>query len=78
MLRSSVVAEKAGVRTVSVVCTGFLGQANALARLSGLDAIAIAEYSGHVSSDGPEEFASRVSTEIVDRVIEGLVGEQTR
>jgi hypothetical protein len=74
VLRSSVVAERASVRSVSVICSGFLGEAKAIAKLSGMSQIALAEYTGHVSMDTDEDLKSKVRMELVDRVIAGLLG----
>ena len=72
MLRSSVVAEMAGVRSVSIVCSGFLQEAEEIAKMNGLPGISLAEYTGHVSMDSDSEFTEKVSRNVVDKIIEGL------
>ena len=59
---------------MSVVCSGFVPQAKALAQLSGMNKIAIAEYPGHASSDDDDAYAQKVRDQVVDSVIAGLVG----
>lgn len=57
------------------MCTGFLGEARAIARLSGLGGAVLAEYPGHVSMDSPEIFREKVSGVVADQVIAALLGE---
>jgi hypothetical protein len=73
-MRSSAIAEKAGVRSVSIVCSGFIGEAQVIARLSGLQGSVLAEYPGHVSMDSDEDFRQKISTVVTERVIAGLTG----
>ena len=50
-MRASVAAEAAGVPTASVVLTGFLGQAEAIANAEGMPNAAIADYPGIILTD---------------------------
>ena len=54
VIRASVAAEKAGFPTTSIVLTGFLTQAKAVAQAMGVN-IAVAEYPGIVAMDGKED-----------------------
>ncbi len=55
MLRASAAIERAGYPTVSIVSTGFLKQAEVVARGLGLDDLKIAHYPGTPMVDGSEE-----------------------
>ncbi|MBI2909558.1 MAG: hypothetical protein HYX92_18100 [Chloroflexi bacterium] len=72
MLRASAVAEKAGVRTASIVATGFLKQAHAIARAQGGENMAVAEYPGVPMIDSPEELRRKVAEVVVENIIKGL------
>lgn len=73
-MRSSIATERAGIRTVSIVCTGFLAQARIIAKLSGLSSIALAEYPGHVTTDSLEVFRQKVNDHTIPQIITGLQG----
>lgn len=60
MVRASVAAERAGVRTVSIVCQAFGGQAEAIAEAFGMKAIPLLRYPGVVNLDGDETLQGRV------------------
>ena len=56
MVRASVEAERAGVPSVSVVASAFMGQALAtVARGLGVDALPSVEYPGVIATDPPED-----------------------
>jgi hypothetical protein len=69
-VRASVAAEKAGVRSVSIVSNGFLAQAKAIASSLGARDLAIAEYPGVIMTDGREVFRQKVE-KLVGQIIEG-------
>ncbi len=71
-MRASVAAEKAGFPSVSIVLTGFLGQAKAVAQALGIKNIALAEYPGIVSMDSREELRRKVTDTVVPNIITGF------
>ena len=71
-MRASVAAEKAGFPSVSIVLTGFLGQAKAVAQALGIKNIALAEYPGIVSMDSREELRRKVTDTVVTNIITGF------
>jgi hypothetical protein len=68
-------AEKAGIRSVSVVTKAFMGQAAAISGLLGLD-LPIAEYPGVITTDDDETFERTVVDEVVPGILAGLAREQ--
>lgn len=78
MLRASVIAEAAGVRSVSIVMRGFVGQAKAVAEAAGVADIGIAEYPGMVTTDGDQAFREKVAGPVVDGILTGLASELHR
>ncbi|MBI2910362.1 MAG: hypothetical protein HYX92_22180 [Chloroflexi bacterium] len=72
MVRASVAAEKAGVRAVSIVASGFLRQAEAVARALGAQNLAVAEYPGVPMTDSKEELQRKVEEVLVKNVVAGL------
>ena len=75
MLRASAAAETAGIPTVSLVCEGFVGQANTTAVGLGLSGMQLAMVPGHVDVQSAEELRRNVVNATVDAVIKGLTGE---
>ena len=75
MARAAVVAETAGVPSVSVVCESFDGQAIATARGHGFDGLPVALTVGHVDAQSDAEMVANFVSHTVDAVIEGLTGE---
>ena len=71
-MRASVAAEKAGFPSVSIVLTGFLGQAKAVAQAMGIKNIALAEYPGIVNMDSKEELHRKVMGTVVNNIITGF------
>jgi hypothetical protein len=74
VLRAAVAAETAGVPSVSLVCSGFEGQARATARGLGFDGIALAVMRGHVDAQPTDELVASIATHTVDEVVAGLTG----
>ncbi|MBI2907552.1 MAG: hypothetical protein HYX92_07865 [Chloroflexi bacterium] len=72
MVRASAVAERAGVRSVSIAASGFVQQGRAVAKALGAENIAIAEYPGVIMLDSKEELRRKVEEVLVDRVVNGL------
>ena len=68
-MRASAIAEKAGIPSVSIVLTGFMGQAKAIGRSQGLLNTPIAEYPGVIHLDNDEDFRKKVVTILVDNII---------
>lgn len=71
-MRASAAAEKAGVRSVSVVASGFVRQAQAIAKALGAENLAIAEYPGVILIDSKEELRKKVEEVVIENVIKGL------
>ncbi len=74
MLRASIAAETTGIPSVSVVCKGFEGQANATARGHGFDGLPLAVTVGHVDAQSVREMTANFISFTVDQIIEGLIG----
>ncbi|HEX2172332.1 MAG TPA: hypothetical protein VHL09_07800, partial [Dehalococcoidia bacterium] len=71
MVRASAAAERAGVRSVSIVSTGFVQQARAIAQIFGLPDLPLAEYPGVIMTDPAETFRTKVER-LADQVVAGL------
>ncbi|MBI2909729.1 MAG: hypothetical protein HYX92_18985 [Chloroflexi bacterium] len=72
MVRASAVAEKTGVRSVSIAASGFVQQAHAIAKALGAENLAVAEYPGMIMVDGKEEVERKVREVLLENVIRGL------
>ncbi len=72
MVRASVAAEKAGFPSASIVVSGFLTQAHAIAQSQGIPNLAIAEYPGVIMTHSKEELRQKVEDVLVNNIIEGL------
>jgi hypothetical protein len=72
VLRASAAIERAGFPTVSLVSTGFLKQAEVVARGLGIDDLKIAHYPGTPMVDSSEELQRKVETKLLPEIIEGL------
>ncbi|MBW1886611.1 MAG: hypothetical protein JRJ58_24020, partial [Deltaproteobacteria bacterium] len=75
MMRASAVAEQAGVPSVSLVCSGFVGQASTTADGLGFTELPVAMMPGHVNMQTYEELEKNILDVTVDQVIEGLTVE---
>jgi hypothetical protein len=69
-----VAAEKAGVPTVSIITSGFLGQAQAVAQALGVHSLPLAEYPGVVTTDSGEELKRKVADILINNIVKGLTG----
>lgn len=74
-MRASVAAEKAGIPSVSLVCSGFERQALATGRGLGIDNLPLAVLNGHVDSVTSEEMISRFLAQTVPEILRGLTVE---
>ena len=74
MLRASAAIERAGFPTVSIVSTGFLKQAEVVARGLGIDDLKIAHYPGTPMVDSSDNLRSKVDRDLLPQIIEGLTG----
>lgn len=72
MLRASAAIERAGFPTVSIVSSGFLKQAEVVARGLGLPDLKIAHYPGTPMVDSSEELRRKVESELVPQIVEGI------
>jgi len=71
-VRASVAAEDAGVPTASIVLTGFLGQADAVATSEGMANLAIAEYPGVLITDSDDTLKNKVEEVLSNNIVQGL------
>ncbi len=71
-MRASVIAERAGVPTVSIVCEGFERQALATGRGLGFDALALAVLRGHVDTQSHDEMVRLFREHTIEQVVRGL------
>jgi hypothetical protein len=58
---------------VSVVTSGFVGQAGAVGRALGIQNLPVAEYPGVVAMDSKEELREKVTGTLLGNIIQGLV-----
>lgn len=80
-MRASAAAEKAGIDSVSIVASGFVQQAHAVAKALGMENLAIAEYPGVIMIDSKEELRRKVEEVLIESVIKGLtapIGEAVK
>lgn len=73
-MRSSAIAEGIGIRTVSIICTGFLESARSLSEMHGFPEMIVVEYPGHVSIDDDPTFYDKVRTLLAPNAVQGLLG----
>ena len=71
-MRASVIAEIAGVPTVSIVCEGFQRQALATGRGLGLDDLPLAVLRGHVDTQSRDEMIALFLEHTVPQIVCGL------
>ena len=72
MLRASAAVERAGYPTVSIVWTGFLKQAEVVARGLGLPDLPIAHSPGVPMTDSVEQLQSKVENELIPQIVKGI------
>jgi hypothetical protein len=73
-VRATVTAERAGVRGVCLITSGFVEQARAIARALGTPGLSIVEYPGVVMTQSQDEIGQTVSDFVVERVADELGG----
>lgn len=71
-MRAAIAAESAGIPSVSIVCEGFAGQAQATGRGYGYDGLAVAQTIGHVDAQSHDEMLDNFLGSTVDQVVDGL------
>jgi len=71
-VRASVAAEKAGIPTVTIVATGFLGQAKAVAKALGMANLGIAEYPGIIMIQSKEELRKNTEEVLARNIVREL------
>jgi len=74
-MRAAIAAESAGIPSVSIVCDGFAGQANATARGLGYDGLPLAVTVGHVDAQATDVMRSNFVAVTVDDIVSGLLDQ---
>ncbi len=77
MLRAAAVVEKLGIPTASIIGSGFLKQAEVVAKGLGLP-LAMGIYPGAPMVDSEEELKRKVEEELAPGLLRGLTGEAPR
>ncbi len=77
MLRASAACEAAGFPTASLVCEGFIRQAQATSIGLGMPNIPLALVPGHIGTQSKDEIRHNILEVTVDRVIENLTSAST-
>jgi hypothetical protein len=72
VLRAAVAAERAGVPSVSLVCSGFDRQALATGRGVGFDGMRLAMLRGHVDSQSADDMIAAFVEHTIDEIVAGL------
>ncbi len=75
-MRAAIAAESVGIPSVSIVCDGFAGQANATARGLGFDGLPLAVTIGHVDAQSTEVMTANFVGQTVDHVVRGLTSAE--
>ena len=71
-MRASAAAEKAGYPSVSIVSSGFLGQAQSIAQSLGIQNISVAEYPGVIATDNESDLKKKVTEIVIENVVKGM------
>ena len=74
-MRAAAVAERAGISSVSLVCSGFAGQASSTAAGLGFTHMQAAVMPGHVNMQTYEELKNNILDVTVENVVKGLTEE---
>lgn len=72
VIRTALVAERAGVPSVALVSSGFAGQARAVAKAMGMEKVPLAVYPGVIPFDSLETVADKLRDVVVPAVLEGF------
>ena len=78
MLRASATIERAGFPTVSIVSSGFLKQAEVVARGLGVSDLKIAHYPGTPMVDSSEDLRKKVETHLVPDIVAAFTAREER
>ncbi len=71
-MRASIVAEKAGVPTVTDICSAFAQQGQLIAKMAGLPGARLAEYPGHIDTHSLQQRNKYVEEVIVPQIVKAL------
>ncbi|MBI2857805.1 MAG: hypothetical protein HYX90_01900 [Chloroflexi bacterium] len=71
-MRVSAVAEKAGIPSVTDLCSPFAQQGRTIAGMLGVPGSPIAEYPGHIETHSGEERAKNIAERLLPQIITGL------
>lgn len=71
-MRACATAEKAGVRALAVISSGFVRQAQAVARSLGVAGVWVAEYPGVIPTDPTDVLEEKVRSVLVPSLVAGL------
>ncbi|WP_202237249.1 UGSC family (seleno)protein [Actinacidiphila reveromycinica] len=72
VVRASMVAEKAGVPSTTIVATSFLRQAGTVARMEGMADLCISEFPGVIMNQSDEELRRNTIDVLVPNIVEQL------
>jgi len=75
-VRASVVAESAGFPSVSIVASGFVGMARAVASALGVKHLRIVEFPGVLMTESAESIRNKVTSHIVVPLVDALTTEE--
>jgi hypothetical protein len=77
-MRAAAVAEDAGVPAVAIASTGFLAQAQAIARLLGVSHVPVVEYPGTIPMDSEETIRRKAAELLAPAVLDALLASGAR
>jgi hypothetical protein len=72
VVRASMVAEKAGVPSTTIVATGFLRQAGSVARMEGMADLCVSEFPGVIMAQSDEELRRNTAEVLVPNIVREL------
>jgi hypothetical protein len=75
VIRTALVAERAGVPSVALVSSGFAKQARAVAKAMGMEKVPLAVYPGVIPFDSLDTLADKMRDTVVPAVLEGFARE---
>lgn len=73
-MRPAAEAEKLGIPSVVITNAGFASLARITAKATGLNDLRVAQYPGALGIDNPETIAERISSALVQSIVDGLTG----
>lgn len=77
VIRASMVAERAGVPSATIVATAFLRQAAAIAKGEGMADLGVSEFPGVIMTQGEEELRRNTAEALVPHIVEQLTKQIT-